>query len=228
MVAGVREQQKWGSSMRGMNDPSTGRALTSQGTVLQHLCWMGRTRSCRDLITHQALGASYLLLKYDCVWEAMTDCANALDHEIDCLFYGLPRPRSEPQSSRTRDYRVQPFISAPAPATCNLQEKCKLQTCKQLLGEGEEASCNRIGCQIHRCHVCCVMLVISSGEWAESTLLEIALHPMKGVWSFIPLLNQERGQAMQQDPVATQVALKLAGEQGVLGWLKMNGTRPHL
>lgn len=57
------------------------------------------------------------------------------------------------------------------PATCNLQEKCKLQTCKQLLGEGEEASCNRIGCQIHRCHVCCVMLVISSESLRGSPLM---------------------------------------------------------
>lgn len=41
-------------------------------------------------------------------------------------------------------------------------EKCKLQTCKQLLGKGEEASSNRTGCQFHRCHVCCVLLVTSS------------------------------------------------------------------
>lgn len=68
-------------------------------------------RSCRDLITHQALGASYLLLKYDCVWEAMTDCANALDHEIDCLFYGLPRPRSEPQSNRYSSRRLWQALS---------------------------------------------------------------------------------------------------------------------
>ncbi|KAI1243109.1 GDP-mannose 4, partial [Lamprotornis superbus] len=31
-------------------------------------------------------------------------------------------------------------------------EKRKLQTCKQLLGKGEEASSDRIGCQFHRCH----------------------------------------------------------------------------
>lgn len=24
------------------------------------------------------------------MWEAITDCANILDHEIDCLFYALP------------------------------------------------------------------------------------------------------------------------------------------
>lgn len=72
-------------------------------------------------------------------------------------------------------HSLPPWQSHAVPPSLHSQqlagEKCKLQTCKQLLGEGEEASCNRIGCQIHRCHVCCVMLVISSESLRGSPLM---------------------------------------------------------